>query len=326
MAMVGAFPPTASFRLIIRTMVAACLLSVIWAIFLPQDGIHQATDLIQNQHAGLWRGIFSHKQSLGVFAGLTVGLLLFYGSMAFPSPLLRLVAIGCSVGCLVGTASMTGVVTALITSGLLYSSYWITKRPPAARKSLMAFLITVTILLFVCFHFGLLDFIITLTGKSPNLTGRTDNWAWVLANIGNSGSALLGGGLEGGWEDVVAPAVIVDSGYIVLIIWLGYLGAGIVWAAYGWALWASAKLICSVSKESAEIEVFPFAIISVELFINITETVFLGKNINTILVAIAFYQIVRQRNGVRNSVTDVKGSIAVRPGAPNARIGHFRPN
>jgi exopolysaccharide production protein ExoQ len=299
MAMAGRLSPATCYRLIIRTMALVCLLSVLWVVLFPQQGMHQATDPFQYQHAGLWRGIFTHKQGLGVTSGLTTGLLLFYGSMTFSSLLFRLGAIACSVMCLVGTMSATGFVIAIALPIMLYTTYWIARRPPSVRKGMMALLVVTITAGYACFHLGILDFVMPMIGKSTDLSGRADFWPWVLANIKNSGSALLGGGFAGGWESVVAPDVSIDSGYILLVVWFGYLGAAIVLAVHGWVLWAGAKLIFSARSETAAILVFPFCIMMVEFILNITETAFMGKNINTVLVTVAAYQIVRYQSAVR---------------------------
>lgn len=69
-------------RLIIRSLSASMLLSVILALLFPTQGVHQLTDSypFQPEHAGFWRGIYAHKNILGGLSGLTTGLLLVYGA------------------------------------------------------------------------------------------------------------------------------------------------------------------------------------------------------------------------------------------------------
>jgi exopolysaccharide production protein ExoQ len=299
MAMAGRLSPIVCLRLIIRTMAFICLLSIFWVVFFPQQGLHQINDPFQFQHAGLWRGVFTHKQGLGVVSGLTTGLLLFYGSVAFSSPVIRFGAIAASFICLIGTQSATGFVVATLAPTVLYMTYWIAGRPPSARKPMMAALAAAIAGGFGCFYLGILNFIMPLLGKSTDLTGRADFWPWVLGNIRNSGSALLGGGFAGGWESVVAPSVSIDNGYILLLVWYGYLGAAIILAVYGWIIWAGAKLVLSARSENAALQVYPFSIMIVQLILNITEPTFMGKNINTVLITVAAYQIVKYRSAVR---------------------------
>jgi hypothetical protein len=132
-----------------------------------------------------------------------------------------------------------------------------------------------------------------------------------LANIKNSGSAWLGGGFVGGWEAIVAPSLSFDSGYILLLVWFGYLGAAIVLAVYGWILWAGAKLIISARPETAAVLAFPFSIVTTELIINISETVFMGKNVHTILVTVAACLIVRQQKLTKKTKSLRPGSVNV---------------
>ncbi len=53
-------------------VLAACYLGV---FFLPQYAIHQATDFLEPEHAGNWRGVFPHKND----AGATMVLFIFVG-------------------------------------------------------------------------------------------------------------------------------------------------------------------------------------------------------------------------------------------------------
>ena len=104
LALVGTLPGFQSIRFSVRVMVLGCILSIAWVLIFPAAAVHQVTDAYQTVHAGLWRGIFSHKQGLGYFAGLTTGLLIFYRTKIFPLPIL-IVSIVCSSACLVGTES-----------------------------------------------------------------------------------------------------------------------------------------------------------------------------------------------------------------------------
>jgi exopolysaccharide production protein ExoQ len=302
LAMAGRLSPAACLQLIIRTMTFVCLLSIIWVILFPQETVHQSTDPYQFVHAGLWRGIFSHKQALGLIAGLTTGLLLFYGSMTFASPIVRAGAIICSVACLVGTQSATGFLLALIISSVLYITYWIARRDRPLRKGPMGVLVITTATLYACFNVGLFNFIMPLLGKSTDLTGRADVWPWVIANIQNSGSALLGGGFGSGWEEVVAESVSVDNGYIDLLISFGYFGAAFVLCVYGLVIWHGIKLIISGDLESAAVRIFPFSIMLVQLIVNITEPTFMAKNIFTVLVTVAVYQVMRKDKVAQDNI------------------------
>jgi exopolysaccharide production protein ExoQ len=295
LALASRLSPTACVKTLLQALALTCVLSVIWVVLFPDLAVHQAGDRIQFQHAGLWRGITSHKQGLGVIAGLTTGFLLFYGSAAFPSFIVRLAAFAAGVACLVGSGSVTGLMTTMILSAMLYITYWIAVSPRQARKGVLGVMGGTIAVLYAAFHFGALDFVMPLFGKSADLTGRTDQWPWVIDNI--SGSApLLGGGFASGWEDLWAPAISIDNGYIEVFGSFGYIGMVILFLVYGWALFGGVKMIRSASRPTAHIEILPFNIMFIELFLNVTEASFLTKSINTILICVAICHIICRNN------------------------------
>jgi exopolysaccharide production protein ExoQ len=292
LALVGRLDPTESVRFVLRMMALGCVLSIVWVIFLPGIAIHQATDQSQSVHAGLWRGIFTHKQGLGVFAGLTMGLLLFYGGIAFRSPITRMVAIASAIACMAGTESTTGLLTAVITSAMLYGTYAVAKMPQNGRSAQFNTLLLLGLVLVAAFHLGVLDWVPRLLGKSSDLTGREDIWPLALENFRNSGFATLGGGYGSGLAAAIIDAPI-DSGYIDKIIEFGYAGSPIIFALYIWIGLAGRRLILKTPAEQAAINVFPFCIIAVVMVINITEGLFMAKHITTVLVAVAAGMTVR---------------------------------
>jgi O-antigen ligase len=294
LAMASRLSPTACIQTIVQALVLICVLSIVWVFLFPQDAVHQATDRIQFQHAGLWRGVMSHKQGLGVISGLATGFLLFYGSTVFSSPIITLAALASGLACLFGSGSVTGLITAMLLSAMLYITYWIALSPPQARKGGLAVLVGTIAVAYGGFHFGLLDFVMPLFGKSTDLTGRAGEWPWVVTNI-NSNGALLGGGFSSGWEAFWAPTISIDNGYIEMLGSFGYIGAALVLSVYVWALGAGFKLMTS-AKRAAHIAVFPFNVMFIELFLNVTEASFMTKSINTILICAAMCHITMWRN------------------------------
>src|SRR5262249_7897449 len=147
-----------------------------------------------------WRGVFSHKQGLGVFAGLTSGLLLFYGRAAFSSALARIAALLCSLACLLGSGSATGMLTLIVTTLSLYASCRIAKIEKHGTRRLCtdAFLATIFIVYFL-WSSGALGFIPSMFGKSDDLSSRTEYWSVAMNVFRGSGSTLFGGGYAVGF-------------------------------------------------------------------------------------------------------------------------------
>jgi exopolysaccharide production protein ExoQ len=305
-ALVGRLGAIDCVRFVIRMMVLGCVLSIIWVIVFPNEAIHQAVDQAQAIHAGLWRGIFTHKQGLGVFAGLTTGLMLFYGGIAFSSPPVRVAAIMSGIACMIGTESTTGFLTAVITPALLYGTYAVTKLPRGARSGKFNTLLLSGLALVAAFHLGVLDFVPRLLGKSSDLTGRTDIWPLAMEFFKNSGAVLLGGGFGSGFAGYIIDAPI-DSGYIDKIIEFGYLGSTVVFAMHLWILLAGRRLVIEASPERAAIDVFPFCVVTIVMVINITEGLFMEKHITTVLTAIAAALTVQSRTSSAGDGLQVLG-------------------
>jgi O-antigen ligase len=285
LAMAARLGPRECLRLVIRTMVLGCVLSTYWVVAYPEEAVHQASDPYQFQHAGLWRGIFSHKQGLGVFAGLTLGLLLFYGSIAFPSLIVRLAAIGCALRCLIGTQSATGRLVAIVTPLMLYAMYWITRSSPDVRKGKVIFLPAAAIIVLLCFLLGAFDWIPGMLGKSSDMTGRADIWPLVMENFNHTSAAFFGGGFGTGFAATLS-GFSVDNGYLDKIIEFGYIGATVIFAAFVSIFLSGASLVITTSKEEAAINVFPISIWFVILFVNISESNFMYKHLSTVLTAV----------------------------------------
>jgi O-antigen ligase len=309
LAICSRLSPKACIALIIRMMSMACLLSLIWAVFFPETGVHHADDLIQSQHAGLWRGIFSHKQGLGVVSGLTTGLLLFYGSLAFPM-IVRLAALGVALACVLGSGSITGLLVSILTAGLSYLSYWIACGSRQQRRAGIWAFIGLLVLAYLAFHFNLVNFIMPLLGKSADLSGRADCWPMVVENLRNT-APILGGGYVGGLD--VAPNCSIDNGFIFELVDFGYVGGLVLVALVARSLIGAVKMVLSARPADALLWVFPLNALLIQLFIGISETYFLSKSISWVLVLVSMYQVALYQRGVAPT-----GAAAGRAGARQA--------
>jgi len=299
-AMVGRLSPTECIRLILRVMVLECLLSIFWVIIFPDSALQQKTGIgYPLDTIDRWRGIFSHKQGLGVFAGLTTGLLTFYGSIAFRSPIIRIAAIFIALACVIGSDSATGLVLIIVTPIILYSTYWIAIHlAPTGRYLALNVMLLAIVFLYVCWSYGLLDFLPRLIGKTSDLSGRAEFSFLAMEIFRNSGTTLLGGGYAVGLQRSFPRDLYIDNGYVDLLMQFGYLGSALIIVFVGWVLFAGKRLIVRTSRELAVLDVFPMAITLVFAFVNITEGYFLAKNISMVFAALAVAMIVQARQPV----------------------------
>lgn len=278
-------------RFVIRIMALGCFLSVVWVFLLPQIGVHQLNDMSQNAHVGLWRGIFTHKQHLGTFAGLTFGLLAFYGSWVFRGLVVRVGAIACAIACVLGSQSATGLGLTILMTGSLFTIYWIARRPPATRRNACRILVIAFAFALVAFYYNLLSFVPELFGKSSDLTGRSESW-WLLRNgFENSGKVILGSGRANTELIFTSP----DNAYLVMLIEFGYLGFTVIFSVLGWTFLKAVGLVQRSPASVAALRVFAPSVMIVLAFYFITETGLMEKNIVTILLTIAVQLVVQER-------------------------------
>lgn len=184
------FPGAALVRLLGAVLAAITLLSIAFALALPAYGLEHGL------HAGLWRGIFAHKNELGrvmsfgatlwllrvlygdgrrsiniAFLALSVAVLILAGSSTF---LVVFVAVGVALAGIRLLQSGLGVVgLLLVVSGIVV---------PAGTVWLLANY----------------ERILALLGRDPTLTGRTAYWE--LARIAIERRPLLGYGYGGFWQ------------------------------------------------------------------------------------------------------------------------------
>lgn len=286
LVLVGLFPGFESVKLVIRTMALGCLLSILWVMLFPEVAIHQATDPYQTVHAGLWRGIFSHKQGLGLFAGLTAGLLISYRTAVF-SMIGFLFFLGCAVVCVFGSGSATGLITMLLTPAVFFAARFVSRLSRPMRGPTFGKFAAAAVLLIIAFKAGVFDYVVVqMLGKSTDMTGRADIWPFVLQNFANSGYAFLGGGFG---ADIAADLSewSVDNGFIDKYLEFGVLFSPVVYFVFAATLWWGVKLIVTTPNSDTNADVFPFSIWSIILIANYTESNFMAKNLSTVLTSVA---------------------------------------
>ena len=296
LAMVGRLPPIQCIRLVLRMMVIGCVLSIVWVVAYPEFGIHQLTDLNQTEHAGQWRGIFSHKQGLGLFSGLTAGLLMFYGSVAFRSPISIFAGIICAVVCLVGAESTTGFLTMTVSAAVLYFFYGVVSLERQVRNFTLNLFLFAIICVYLVWSYGFLNFVPVWLGKTSDLTGRLEYWRIGIEVFRNSGVTLLGGGYGVGIQHMFPEYVYVDNGYYGILFEFGYLGSIPIAIFAFWLLLTGKSMILRTSYDRAICDVFPMAMTIVFGFVNISETNFLAaKHISVIFTVLALAIIIQKR-------------------------------
>ena len=162
---------------VVLIVLAACYLGV---FFLPEQAIHQATDYIEPELAGDWRGVFSHKNE----ASAAMVLFIFIGLFIARARSARIggLIVALALVFLLFTKSKTSIAMlpiTLIVSALLTRIH----RPSMGISLVLAVVVAFNILSIGSIYFepvrDLLDLVLTDT----SFTGRTDIWQFALDRV-----------------------------------------------------------------------------------------------------------------------------------------------
>jgi len=159
--------------LLAGTIMAVCSIGYVWAA--PTYAIHQHSDSAQAVHAGLWRGVYLHKNHLGqaaaIFAAATFlsgGLIRsFLVRMTMVAILLFLIVKSGSASALLIFPLTVVAVPVLVTFDPLKKAFVLFMAPVLATAAVISF--------------GLL---LQMLGKDPTLSGRTVIWDLAADAIG----------------------------------------------------------------------------------------------------------------------------------------------
>jgi O-antigen ligase len=231
-------------------------------VFAPQLAIHQATDFLEPEHAGNWRGVFPHKNQ----AGATMVIFIFVGMfvMRVRSVLLGgLIIVPASIF-LLFTQSKTAI--GVLPLVLVLSAIIARRRVPAVG-------ITLVVLVLAAFNFlsvgtvlfepvrGLVEAIM----PDATFTGRTDIWQLALEALMQR--PITGYGFSSFWgtEEVVYglagnatwanAATDAHNGYLNLALSVGLPGLALVIA------WIVILPIVDFYRQPRDARTFPLSLL-----------------------------------------------------------------
>ena len=216
------------------------LLCYIGVIFIPENAIHQATDFLEPEHAGSWRGVFPHKNQAGgmmvvfFFVGLFVARVRSRG-----------------LGALIAVASLvflafTGSKTPI---GLFPATMIIAAIVANARRPIVGVMVAVLIsaalnLLTVgSAYIEPIHQFLDLMMSDASFTGRTDIWKFALEHLPARPITGYGFGAFWGTDQIVfgpnesmnwaTAATDAHNGYLNIAITTGLPGLLLVgiWVA-----------------------------------------------------------------------------------------------
>jgi exopolysaccharide production protein ExoQ len=271
-------------KLLALAICLGALLSLLVSLFVPYYGVMGAgliTNMEQNQHSGVWRGVYIHKVVLG--AVMTLGTLVCtYCYSQATRGLYRWSMLGGILLCFT-MLIMSTTKTALIGLFLIFSLipfFKMLKNKSSLARSLTIFilLIVVSVSTLVIFNF---ESAVTLIGREVSFSGRTDYWGPMLEKLGER--PWFGYGYrafwQGGWkgEPYYVWRLLADgnepphahNGLLSIALDVGIVGTGLFLLSYCTALIRSFKWLHDCSTDEALV---PICFLLIFAILNFTES------------------------------------------------------
>ena len=190
-------------RFLTYTFSIIIIASFAWVFLFPEFGTH-----VDGSHAGVWRGIFFHKNPNGramVFALPVIIAAVYCGCVSR--------VFGTAIGILalviiIGTTSKTSLI-AVFTLIAGFVTVFIV-RGAAVRSTFLTLAALSTIWFVTVGVYFSYESILVAIGRDPTLTGRTEIWAFVLDYAVQR--PLTGFGYQSFWLGEKSPgAILVDT-------------------------------------------------------------------------------------------------------------------
>ena len=279
--------------LICKALIAAMVLSMAAVLFDPRYGMHQLYDAVQAVHAGSWRGIFAHRNTLGLWSGATLAFLVVVGRDAL-GLINWAVGIAAAMACLFYSGSSAGIViAALVLVGHL-TLISIVRQPPSLRWP--AFFVSIALAFSIAiFWDDLTRVVLELLGRQSDLSGRTLIWYYIIQaaqtferpfGLGYFvGTLLLDQRLSSIGE---IKFVNAHNGYIEAFVYFGIAGVIIAMGVVLFIFIRTVRYLNVVRDYTGEIRTVPALIIWMVAIHNMVESTMVSpNNLNTLLMATA---------------------------------------
>jgi exopolysaccharide production protein ExoQ len=289
---------------LLSVAIASVLVVVIW----PSRGIGAGS------FAGEWRGIYPHKQMLGLHAALGA----FACTVRALDRQRRSLLAWCGAALCGALTVLSHSATSLLVLALALAALPILRalrRKDLFGLAIAAFALCVAIcLLFVVFTQG--EALLAEMGKDPSLTGRLPLWRYVLEEIG--ARPLLGYGYNGFWTGPEGPSayvlVVTDgwypwhphNGWLQLSLDSGVVGVLLFLAGYGTAI----RSAFHGDDESWSQGIWPIAYLLFLLLLSVAETVLMRPTtIFTALFAVAAFAGCTEKESRGIAVGRLRGGV-----------------
>ena len=268
-------------RFIAFALGTTAVLSIIFPIVPSFGGIHTAPEL-----AGMWSGIFGHKNELGLMMAWTAGIFLHLALSESRFRWLRLTLFGLSI-CLILLSRSTTSLMIVLTMICLLPLYKLSKNNNYKLQIIMISFVLMLLVSGSILILGNAESIVGASGKDLTFSGRTDLWEPVLHEILER--PLFGYGYAGFWESPLASnlrlthewASNAHNGFLEIMLDLG-IGGFIVFAVgfIRFFVMALNRVVLMAKKPE---DYWPMQMLLIIIIVNISEARLLTPSWNWLM-------------------------------------------
>jgi O-antigen ligase len=255
------------FHMVAWATALSAVLSLVFALALPQYGLHEY------MHQSVWRGVFSHKNSLGSIMALgALTWLIFTLGAGRPRWLGVLLFTTCSL-----LVALSASETSLVVECVLLFTILAFAKVHRSLLILGTLCLLALVTLFVAEAKHPTDIVFRLLNREEDLSGRTTIWSMVLDAI--SKRPWLGYGYHAFWRGIDGP-----SADIHLAAWIpphahnGFLDLALDFGIAGPALFVllilgpSFEAFRLAQRRTNALDLFPLVFLLFVLLSNLTES------------------------------------------------------
>ncbi|MGB3652387.1 MAG: O-antigen ligase family protein [Rivularia sp. (in: cyanobacteria)] len=245
------------------------VLSIIFPLIPSFGGIHTTPEL-----AGMWSGIFGHKNELGYMMAWSAGVFLHLALSEPKYRLLRLGLFGLSI-CLIILSRSTTSLTIVITMICLLPLYKLSNNNNYKMQIIAISFVLMSLVSGLILILGNAETIVGTSGKDLTLNGRTDLWEPVLNQILQR--PLFGYGYAAFWTSPFASNIRLTyewasnshNGFLEIMLDLGICGFLIF--AIGFIRFFTMALYRIVLVAKKPEDYLPMQMLLIIIIVNISE-------------------------------------------------------
>ncbi len=267
-----------------RTLAIVMLACVSLTIIDPAMAIHQSYEAIQAVHAGSWRGIFAHRNTLGLWSATTFIMLFTIGRREFGGTIPWITGLGLATTCLVMSGSSAGIALVALCLGV-YVQVSVTRRQPKSLRGGVLLLWLLLLLLVVLLWGEITRLSLDLLGRTSDLSGRTYLWTYLL-DLVQPAEWPLGLGYFSGTvalDQRISSAtqirnVNAHNGFLEAFVYFGWLGLIVALSLISWVFYYTGRLAFGTWIQNDHFAVLPLVLTLLVGAHNIVESTLVSAN------------------------------------------------